>query len=139
MPNDVITGGDVTPSADRNARPSVEATSSPGEGPRLVYVPCTAPGPDETEVQLALKPLEDGRLAMLVFTSLDSLVAGCGEEQPWVALSETQLEDMFQDSGAEVVAVDAELTPGQRWGVENVPVNVADYRSGQISANEGDR
>lgn len=104
-----------------------------------MYVPCAAPEPGSSEVQLALKPLEDGRLGMLVFTSLDLLVRGCGEEQPWVALSEGRLEDAFHESGADVAVIDSALTPEQRWGSGNAPVNLSDFRQGQDSAHEGDQ
>lgn len=106
----------VTPNDDQPTTSSV-----------VLYTPSTAP--DSREIRLALKPLEDGRLALLVFTSLDLLVSGCGNEQPWVAISETQLEELFHTSGADVVVVDAGLTPQQRWGEGNEPQTLQQFRS----------
>ncbi len=102
----------------------------------VLFVPCTDRHAGEHGVQLALKPLEDGRLAMLVFTSLDLLVAGCGEQQPWVALSETQVEEAFYASSADVVAVDAGLTPEQRWGAGGEPQDLETFRAPQASVTE---
>lgn len=84
--------------------------------PALLFVPTAARRGAAQDVELALKPLVDGRLAMLLFTSLDSLVAGCGPAQPWVALPEAAVEDAFRLSPAEVVMVDVALAADQRWG-----------------------
>ena len=109
---------------------------APEDTEALVYVPCTARDSGRSEIQIALKPLEDGRLAMLVFTSLDLLVTGCGEQQPWVALPESALEDTFRSSAADVVAVDAGLTAEQRWGAGNEPVTLSQHQRAQTSNDE---
>jgi hypothetical protein len=139
VPNDDLSAHPATApnGVDRALRaPSGEDIQPIGAEGALLFVACTLPVPGTEEVALALKPLEDGRLAMLVFTSLDSLVAGCGDEQPWVALTEARIEDAFQRSAADVVAIDAGLTTEQRWGTGNEPLDLAAYRSAQTAAKQ---
>src|SRR5690606_10922470 len=40
----------------------------------------------DRDVTVELRRLEDGRLAVLAYSSLDSLVASCGDLQPWASL-----------------------------------------------------
>ncbi|RZS41129.1 hypothetical protein EV193_103448 [Herbihabitans rhizosphaerae] len=80
------------------------------ELPDTIYVPTERRYENaEDEVVLELRPLDDGRVAMLIFTSLDQLVHGCGENQPWVAVQANTLPTMQVYTEADLVMVDAEL------------------------------
>lgn len=98
------------------------------DGRVLLFAPSVPGAAEDGGPALALKPLEDGRLAMPLYTSLESLVAGCGEVQPWVALEESTVEQVFLDSGADVAMVDAALGEDARWGEETEPLGLTEYR-----------
>lgn len=101
-----------------------------------LFVPCATRGEAAGRVTPALKPLADGRLALLVFTSLDALVTGCGPDQPWVGLPEATVEQVFRRSHADVVVVDVDLTADHRWGASGEPVTIADHRAAHPRAGE---
>lgn len=77
--------------------------------PAKVYVPCTGPGPDGSETTLELRHTEDGRLALLAYSSIDRLVDCCGHHQPWVALSALKLSAIAAARSFDVVLLDASL------------------------------
>lgn len=86
-------------------------------GPRMVFLPALPrSGEQLSRVQAVLKPLEDERLALPVYTSLDLLVESCGEQQPWVAVPEEHLEQVFHESSADVAMVNAALSEEMQWG-----------------------
>lgn len=87
----------------------------PDDLPEVLYLPCRPRAADE-ELTLELRPLEDGRLAMLVFTSLDRLVDGCGEAQPWVAVESPSIDLMLTHCDANVVLLDTVLPEHLRHG-----------------------
>lgn len=103
---------------------------TPGETaePTVLLLPSVPGGGEDGRPALALKPLDDGRLALPLYTSLDRLVAGCGDRQPWVAVIDSEVEQLFQNSGADVAIVDAELSEDVRWGDDTEPVGLGDYR-----------
>lgn len=62
----------------------------------VVFLPCASPvGPEDSDVELESYETEDGT-ALLVFSSLDALVEGCGEEQPWITVPLTSLGDVHR-------------------------------------------
>jgi hypothetical protein len=78
----------------------------------VVYVPAQrfAPGSDTASPELRL--LDDGRTALLVFSSLDLLVSGCGQAQPWIKVrlaSPDALKELARLAGANVVLRDVEV------------------------------
>ncbi|WP_215548293.1 SAV_915 family protein [Amycolatopsis sp. CA-230715] len=112
---------------------------TPGEiaEPTVFFLPSVPGRGDDGRPALALKPLDDGRLALPLYTALDRLVAGCGDRQPWVAVLESKVEQVFRDSGADVAIVDAELSDDARWGDDTEPVGLGDYREA-VAGHEQD-
>lgn|SRR5690606_7672775 len=68
----------------------------------------------DRDVTVELRRLEDGRLAVLAYSSLDSLVASCGDLQPWASLPADKIAEIQQCSGADLVLWDAALPEDQR-------------------------
>lgn len=85
-----------------------------GEEPELAFVPSERANRGDTEVTLEFRRTNDDRLAVLAYTSLDALVAGCGERQPWVSMPVTSVQEVVERSGADVVLWDPALPPEQR-------------------------
>lgn len=79
------------------------------DGDDLIYVPCRRVHEGDQDAYLELRPLEDGRVAMLAYSSLDHLVAGCGAAQPWLAVPPRYVSECESRSGADVVVWDTEL------------------------------
>lgn len=80
---------------------------SPSGAAVVVYVPSErvdgGVGPD-TKVQL--RYLEDGLLALPLFSSLEQLIADCGEGQPWVAVPAERVEEFRHIVGADLAVLD---------------------------------
>ncbi len=75
----------------------------------MVFVP-TEPMPvGAREAKLQLRRMEDGRLAVLAFTSLDLLVAGCGPQQGWMAAPAEQLLELQPLVGFDLIALNVDL------------------------------
>ncbi len=72
----------------------------------------------DPEATLELRHTEDGRLAVLAFSSLERLVEGCGEAQPWIAFPHEHLDELVRVSGADVVLWDVALAPEQRHSMD---------------------
>ncbi|GAB3549135.1 hypothetical protein J2S53_004145 [Actinopolyspora lacussalsi] len=85
-----------------------------GVEPTTAYLPSKRVLKQDTEVTLDLRRLADGRLAVLAYSSLDSLVACCGELQPWASLPMDKVEEIQRRSGADLVIWDALLPDEQR-------------------------
>ncbi|MGH3327467.1 MAG: SAV_915 family protein [Streptomycetales bacterium] len=86
--------------------------------PPMVYVPSRRVQSGDEQAQLELRTLDDGRLAVLAFSSLDRLTAGCGPDQPWVLLRSEVLAGLQPGVGFDVVLVDVPLPPDLRHGGE---------------------
>lgn len=83
------------------------------EEPAVVYTP-TATSLRGDEVTLVLRELEDDTTAMLAFTSLELLVRGCGETQPWLGIRPEAVEAFKELAGADKVVWDAVIATGVR-------------------------
>lgn len=90
-----------------------------GREPTLVYLPSERMLKHDSEATVELRQLEDGRLAVLAYSSLDALVGNCGELQPWVSLPSDKVAEIQQQSGADLVIWDAALPEDQRKGGED--------------------
>lgn len=88
-------------------------------GTELVFVPADVPSGPDSGAQLQLRHMEDGRLAVLAYTSLELLVAGCGPRQSWIAAPVEELETLQSLAGFDVIAVNVELP--QAWRVAAGP------------------
>lgn len=51
---------------------------------------------------------------MMVYSSLETLVAGAGEEQPWIAVKRDDVERLVADSPADGVLLDTVIPPSKR-------------------------
>ncbi len=85
-----------------------------GDEPTLVYVPTERVLRGDTEVTVEIRQLEDGGTAVVAYTSLDSLVSNCGDLQPWVSLPEDKVQEIQEQSGADVVVWDVALPASER-------------------------
>ncbi|MGH3907700.1 MAG: SAV_915 family protein [Pseudonocardiaceae bacterium] len=95
------------------ALPAMTAGETNPTLPPMVYVPAQRVARDG-EAQLELRRLVDGRLVAVTYTTLERLVQGCGERQPWVLLPTPVLERYRDELGIEAVVLDAELLPERR-------------------------
>ncbi|GAA4861369.1 SAV_915 family protein [Saccharopolyspora cebuensis] len=104
-------GDDHVMRAHENVAPSVidaPLEAAEDELPPTVYLPTNRASTD-ADVELELRDADDGNRALLVFTSLEQLVQGCGDGQPWVAVPGGHVDDIKARSGADVVLWDAAL------------------------------
>jgi hypothetical protein len=84
--------------------------------PPVVYLPVAHVPDDATEGQAELRRLDDGRLAVMAYTSLDRLIDCCGEQQPWLLVRVAALSELRTQSGYAVVALDVPLPEELRHG-----------------------
>lgn len=116
MSRDGLFEGDGKPVDGQSVAPAVIGADFVVEDtePVLVYLPSEQLGKDDTHATIEFRRIDDGRLAVLAYTSLETLVNGCGEHQPWVQLSNDKIDGIVTESGADVVLWDAELPAEQR-------------------------
>lgn len=82
----------------------------PDETAVVVYAPSEqVDGALKPDTRVQLRYLEDGQLALPLFSSLDELVADCGEGQPWVAIAAERVEEFRQIVGADVAVLDPSI------------------------------
>lgn len=86
--------------------------------PPVVYVPSQQMAPGETELNLELRYLTGGEVAVLAYTSLDRLVAACGNAQPWALLGSEQVWELRDNGTVDVIAVDPEIPAELRRDVD---------------------
>lgn len=77
--------------------------------PPLVYVPCTSAEPTNGELNLEMRQLADGRLALPVYSALDRLVTYCGERQPWAAVPRDRLVEASMSAPFDVIVLDLDI------------------------------
>ncbi len=80
----------------------------------LVYLPSERAQRGDAEVTVEFRRIDDGRLVVLAYTSLDALVDGCGDRQPWVSLPAESIGEIVQASGADEVLWNQALPAEQR-------------------------
>lgn len=80
------------------------SSTQPPIVPPVLYLPVRAhpQGGNYPEV----RPLKDGRTALITYTALDRLADALGENQPWVLLHTSQLGDIKAQHHFDVVAFD---------------------------------
>lgn len=86
-----------------------------------VFVPTQRMRRGDAEFLVEMRHLQDGRLALLTYSSLDALVEGCGDAQPWVEVPAERVEEIRDVVGAEVVVMDQALDAAQRHEAEDIP------------------
>jgi hypothetical protein len=76
--------------------------------PPIVYVPC-APAQSDEELTIDLRVTKDGRLALLVYSAMDRLIAHCGPAQPWTVMATKDLEQARLATGFELILLDLDI------------------------------
>jgi hypothetical protein len=88
--------------------------TSPGQVfPPVVYVPCS-PEQNSEELAVDLRRTRDGRLALLVYSAMDPLIAHCGSAQPWTVMLTRDLEQVRLATGVELIFLDLDVPPELR-------------------------
>lgn len=78
-------------------------------GEPLVYIPSRPYRSGDDNAHLELQPLGKGRLALLAYSSRQSLLDGCGAEQHYVRLPVAMLPEAMRQCGADRVLIDTPL------------------------------
>lgn len=81
--------------------------------PPVLYLP-VRPGSSEQSPEVEMRRLDDGRVALMVYTALDRLVGCCGPHQPWVLYRTDQLGELDRVSPYDVMAMDQPV-PRELW------------------------
>lgn len=82
----------------------------------MMYVPCECPPSGDGNATIDLWQTRDGRLALLVYSALDRLVACCGDRQPWVVMPAQQLDAVGRHTEFDLPLLDVEIPPGLQRG-----------------------
>lgn len=75
----------------------------------LVYVPSRRFHPGDEQARLELQPMPGGRLALMAYSSEESLAHGCGPGQPWVSVPSGLLDEARRLAGAGTIVLDTPL------------------------------
>jgi hypothetical protein len=81
--------------------------------PPIVYVP-TGRSQSPEAMTVDLRRTRDGRLALLVYSAMDRLIAHCGPEQPWTVMATQDLDRVQEATGFELVLLDLDIPEEQR-------------------------
>ncbi len=84
----------------------------------LVYVPSRPFHLGDEQAKLELQPMPGGLLAVMSYSSRDTLKAGCGPEQPWVSIPAGLLDEARRQAGADTIVLDTPLPQRLRHGPE---------------------
>ena len=76
--------------------------------PPVLYVPC-APPRSADDLTVDLRVTGDGRLALLVYSAMDRLIAHCGPHQPWTVVFTKDLEQVRVATGFELILLDLDI------------------------------
>lgn len=94
---------------DETTDTSADGLDRAAQFPPVVYVPCSSTEPQDGQLSLDLRQLEDGRTALPVFSSTESLVRCCGPNQPWVAMPSDKLDGLDNLIGYDGLLLDVEI------------------------------
>ena len=90
------------------------------ERARLYFTPAR-PDPDTGEPRFEFRQIPGHDALALAFTSTTRLVEGCGEFQPWAAVSGESLMADLKAAGIKVVVIDSALDESVRWSAAGPP------------------
>ncbi|MBH0119632.1 hypothetical protein I0Q12_08915 [Rhodococcus sp. CX] len=76
----------------------------------ILYVP-TRRRDGSGQVQLEMRALPDGRLALPAYTSLPELTRCCGPRQAWMGVDSAGLQEIHRTTGYDVVLLDGKQPP----------------------------
>lgn len=91
-----------------------EVDERPVPLPPMLYVPCESFVAGES-VDVAFRRTLDGRIALLVYTALDRLLACCGDGQPWFLMETDRLDELDEHFAYDVIFVDMEIPEEERF------------------------
>jgi hypothetical protein len=74
-----------------------------------VFLPAQRVPAGAEDAVIEIRGLVDGRIALFVYSTLGALVAGCGPDQPWVAVDASQVDAVQRAAGADLVVWDVPL------------------------------
>lgn len=77
--------------------------------PPVVYAPTL--GDDDGNTRIRMQRMQDGRIALFVYSALDRLADQYGEGSPWVLLRVPDLESAYQESPYDLLFLDQALHP----------------------------
>jgi hypothetical protein len=100
---------DVSASGTLDLDRLLVGVTNPGQVfPPVVYVPCS-PDQSPEELTVDLRRTKDGRLALLVYSAMDRLIAHCGSAQPWTVILARDLEQVRLAMGVELILLDLDI------------------------------
>jgi hypothetical protein len=82
--------------------------------PTALYLPTGVQSDEDTGTAIELRRTEDGRTALVAYSTLDRLIDGCGEHQPWVLVSTRYLPKIHQAHPYDLIVLDSPLPQGMR-------------------------
>lgn len=80
----------------------------------VVYIASQPLKQGDTDATLEMRETNDGQLAVMVYSSLETLAAGAGKEQPWIAVPRDEVPKIVDESGANGVLFDTVIPPSER-------------------------
>lgn len=90
--------------------PDAAEVGTAAQRSRVVLVPCREPIADGAQTaRVEVRSTTDGHTVLPIYSSTDTLVACCGEHQPWIAVRFGDVGAIAEQAGAQVVLEDAEL------------------------------
>ena len=81
--------------------------------PPALYLPSTGV-PNAKGVEIELRRLRDGQMALLAYTAVDRLVKCIGPNQPWVLFLTENLDELVKAQPFDVVMLD-QWIPQELW------------------------
>ena len=102
-------------------RPRLGEPHAAAAAARIAYIPAARFRPGDASVRFEVRSVEGGRLALLAYSSLELLVAGCGGTQPWVAVrldASDALAELARACGADIALWDVNLPADGRHAQE---------------------
>lgn len=85
------------------------------ERSRVVLLPCREPIADGAQTaRVEVRSATDGRPTLPIYSSTETLVACCGEHQPWIAVRFGDVGGLAEQAGAQVIVEDVELPEEHR-------------------------
>jgi hypothetical protein len=76
--------------------------------PPVLYVPVDV-GSDGAVTDVRMLRLGDGRVALIAYTALDRLAAGCGADVPWALVETRKLGEVHATKPYDVKLLDVDL------------------------------
>jgi hypothetical protein len=82
--------------------------------PPVLYIPVQDFQPESDNLTIDFRKLPDGRVALLAYTALDRLTAGCGTAQPWALVSTAKLDEIDRNTPYDVIMLDVQIEEDQQ-------------------------